>query len=127
MSAPNRARTARLGPAADDELAVLEELELAPLGAALARAIRRARVLHDQPFPSLGLCLLVQCPPIVRHLRREPDERRGGRMLGEQRLEHGAPLSQRAARRSSPSTRSRSKAMKAAGCCAGVSVGVRDW
>ena len=70
------ARAARLGEAADDELLPLDQLELAPFARPPPRAVRRPRVLDDQPFPAARLRLRQQRRAVAAHLRPKSGSRR---------------------------------------------------
>ena len=67
-------RLARLGPAADDELLLLDELDLAPCGGTAARLVRGRRLLGDQSFPAFLDRPFVQRRRIVGHLLAEADD-----------------------------------------------------
>ncbi len=95
-----RARAARLGPAADDHLLALDQLDLAPLGRALARAIARRAVLGDQPLPAVGQRLLVERGAVAdRDLAEAQAIRAGSRRRRAARAACGArPAAARAGR-----------------------------
>src|SRR5262249_3492190 len=84
------ARVPRLGPSTDDEFLLVNDLELAPVGSALARLVQRARVLRDQPFPSALECPLVQLTTVAAYALAHAEKRR--RLAAEDLLEHGAAL-----------------------------------
>ena len=65
-------RLSRLGPAADDELLLLVQLELAPRRAAPAGLIRRLRILDDQSFPAFLHGARVQRVAVADGLLAEP-------------------------------------------------------
>src|SRR5262244_396284 len=65
------ARAFPLGPAADDELLLADDLELAPIRRALARRVPRVRALRDQSFPGLVKRARVQAPAVAAHLLAE--------------------------------------------------------
>ena len=68
----------------------LDELELAPLGRALARAADRARVFGDEPLPPLGLRFRHQRGAVTRDPTRQIKDVTGS--VPEHALEPGALL-----------------------------------
>ncbi len=87
-----RAVAARLGPAADDELLRMLQLELGPVGGSLAREVARRGALGDQPFPAPRHRLAVQVAAVPAHLRRQTQQGRAG--IAEDAFERGAPRGQ---------------------------------
>src|SRR5262249_12267597 len=85
-----RARLARFGPAADDEFLFLMDLDLAPVGRALARLVERRRVLDDQPLPSLLHRFVVRRASVAANLAADPETRRA--RAREEPLGRGAAL-----------------------------------
>src|SRR6267378_3953564 len=88
-----RARLPRLGPAADDELLLVDDLELAPVGRALAGLVLRVGVLRDEAFPPALERLLVKRASVAAHGRADAQQWRS--RLAEHALEHLAALGQR--------------------------------
>src|SRR6266849_7851486 len=65
-----------LGPAADDEFLLLDDLELAPVRSSLSRPVLGVGVLCDEPFPSVRERLLVQRTTIAANERAQPENAR---------------------------------------------------
>ncbi len=91
--AESAARAARLGPSADDELLLADELQLRPIGRALARDVFGRRALGDQAFPAFGNRSTVELAPVAGHLLGDAQKRRAG--IAEDAFERGAPRDQR--------------------------------
>src|SRR5262249_37524317 len=68
-----RPRVARFGPAGDDELLLVLQLELAPCGAATPGFIERAGFFRDQSFPAFFLRARVQLARVARDLLADPN------------------------------------------------------
>src|SRR5439155_25844817 len=90
-----RPRLPRLGPAADDEFLLVDDLDLVPVGRALAGLVRRGCMLGDQALPAVPQRLLIERAAVAAHRRAEADGRRR-LFLGEQSLERRAALHERA-------------------------------
>src|SRR6185295_10282851 len=88
-----RARAARLGPAADDELLLANELQFPPVGRALAGLVERVRLLRDQALPAARHRLVVEGLSVAAHLLADAENRRRG--PAEQLFERLPPLGQR--------------------------------
>src|SRR4029434_2612589 len=84
-----RPRMPRLGPSTDDELLFANDLQLPPVGRALAGLVQRRAVLRDQAFPTMLQRLAVQRAGVAADLPAQ-SQRRVGRAR-EQPLERGAP------------------------------------
>src|SRR2546425_11742513 len=80
-----RARLSRFGPAADDELLLVDDLELAPVGRALAGLVLRVGVLRDEAFPAVLERLLIESASVAAHGRADAQQWRS--RLGEPALE----------------------------------------
>src|SRR5262249_11736139 len=63
----------RFGPAGDDELLLVLQLELAPCGAATPGFIERAGFFRDQSFPAFFLRARVQLARVARDLLADPN------------------------------------------------------
>src|SRR5262249_51544267 len=72
------ARLSRLGPAADDELLLPHELQLAPRRAPSSALIRRARLLDDEALPAFRQRALVKRMPVAGGLLAETKNRGDG-------------------------------------------------
>ena len=90
-------RVSRLGPAADDELLLLVELQLPPRRAAAARLVRRLPVLDDEPFPSFLQRARVQRAAVALDLLADADRARLRLRSAEQSFEAHAALDERQA------------------------------
>src|SRR2546430_1881690 len=88
-----RARLAWLGPSADDEFLLVDDLDFAPVGRALARFVQRLRVLRDQPFPSALQRLLVERTSVAADDVADAQQRRS--RAAEHAFERGAALDER--------------------------------
>ena len=112
------ARLPRLGPAADDELLLLQ-LDLPPRGRAASRLVRRRGVLDDEPFPSFFHRPRMHRRRVVRHLLADAD-RVLVRLDAEGRSKSASSRARRSVSgrrvRSSLPSRRMSKAMNTAGC-----------
>ncbi len=90
-------RVSRLGPAADDELLLLVELQLPPRRAAAARLVRRLPVLDDEPFPSFLQRPRVQRAAVALDLLAQANRVRLRLRSAEQSFEPHAALDERQA------------------------------
>ncbi len=88
-------RLARLGPARDDELLFGQDLDLAPVGCALAGMVERRRLLRDQAFPAAGDRALVHLPAVAEHDLADADD--GRRCAGQEPFERLPALGERTA------------------------------
>src|SRR6267378_671136 len=88
-----RARLPRLGPAADDELLFVDDLQLAPVGRALAGLVARVGVLGDEAFPAFLEGALVQRAAVAADDLADAENRGPG--ASEDALERRAPFEQR--------------------------------
>jgi hypothetical protein len=89
MSAPKWRRR----PAAHHELVLLLDLELLPLGAALAGAVGAGGAFHDQAFPAVAIGAGIERAAITHGLFRQPQQ--GRPPPGHARLEGGPARRQR--------------------------------
>ena len=84
---------ARLGPASDDKLLLLGDLDLAPVRCPLARLVEGIRVLRDQAFPPLLEGALVQRTAVATH--HLADAQAGIAIALEEALDNRAALAER--------------------------------
>ena len=89
-----RAHVPRLGPAADDEFLLADDLQLAPVGRPFAGLVRRVGPLGNQSFPAAIDRLLVQRLPVAA--RHRADAQLARRPPGQDPFQRRPPLDQRA-------------------------------
>ena len=82
----------RFRPAADHELLLVDDLQLAPRRAATARLIRTQRLLDDEPFPAFAGRALVHRATVLLDLLADPDHSAG--QLPQHLLQAHPPLRQ---------------------------------
>ncbi len=83
---------ARVGPPADDELLLVDDLDLPPVAGALAGVIHRVRLFGDEPFPSVVERVLKELARIAGDDVAQPQDRRA--CVAKHALQAGSPLIQ---------------------------------